>query len=117
MVLEFPNTGVSYDQILWSQQLNGKLAALDKDGNTDVLSFAPQSAEPVGKQVAQDVEPAFARPIPSAMTGAPYTPKWMQPKGGACWGFGGKLVTFQGKCLKVVSSIRQKKEQDVAAKV
>ena len=39
------------------------------------------------------------------------------PKCGARFGFGGKLITFQGKCLKVVTQIRTPKEQEVAKNV
>lgn len=45
MVLEFPNTETCYDAVVWSQHLNGKIAALDNEGNTDVLSFQPQSTQ------------------------------------------------------------------------
>ena len=41
MVMEFPNTSTSYESVTWSQHLQGKLAALDSQGNTDVLSFQP----------------------------------------------------------------------------
>ena len=41
MVLEFPTTQSSYDTIRWSQHLHGKIAALDSQGNTDVLSLHP----------------------------------------------------------------------------
>lgn len=41
MVLEFPSTGSIYDTVIWSQHLHGKIAALDKQGNTDILSFSP----------------------------------------------------------------------------
>ena len=41
MVLEFPSTDSSYDTVLWSQHLHGRIAALDKEGNTDILSFQP----------------------------------------------------------------------------
>ena len=45
MVLEFPSTGNEYDTIIWSQHLNGKVAALDTQGNTEVLSLHPQSTQ------------------------------------------------------------------------
>lgn len=39
------------------------------------------------------------------------------PKCGARFGFGGKLVTFNGKCLKVVKQIQHPIEQDVVKRV
>jgi len=54
MVLEFPSTETTYDSAIWSQHLNGKIAALDKDGNTDILSFQPSSSQPVGENYVED---------------------------------------------------------------
>jgi hypothetical protein len=116
-VLEFPSSQRTYDTILWSQHLNGKIAALDKEGNTDILSLHPQSTQQVGQPHQDAAEPAFAQPIPSQQTGASYTPRWLHPKCGARFGFGGKLVTFHGRCLKVVTQISTPKEQEVAKKV
>ena len=94
MVLEFPNTESTYDSIIWSQHLNGKIAALDKDGNTDILSFQPASSQPIGETYQEQQPKEFAQPIESQQTNARYTPKWLLPKCGARFGFGGKLVTF-----------------------
>ena len=62
-------------------------------------------------------EPVFSTFTPSAQTGTRYTPKWLFPKCGARFGFGGKLVTFQGKCLKVVTQLRHSTEKDLARRV
>ena len=43
MVMEFPSTQSEYESVLWSNSLKGKIAALDSQGNTDVLSFQPES--------------------------------------------------------------------------
>jgi hypothetical protein len=53
----------------------------------------------------------------SEKTGAPYAPKWLHPKGGVRFGFGGMLVTFHGKCLKVQRAISSQVENDLAARV
>ena len=94
MVMEFPNTSTSYESVTWSQHLQGKLAALDSQGNTDVLSFQPQSQQSVGQPRQAGAEESFAVPMPNQQTGIPYTPKWLKPKCGARFGFGGKLVSF-----------------------
>ena len=44
VVLEFPTSNQTYDRVLWSQHLHGRIAALDGSGNTDVLSFHPRSS-------------------------------------------------------------------------
>lgn len=65
MVMEFPRSNRTYDTILWSKHLNGKIAAVDSEGNTDLLSVHPQSTQQVGEPRQDDAEPAFAKPIPS----------------------------------------------------
>ena len=92
--MEFPNTSTSYESVTWSQHLQGKLAALDSQGNTDVLSFQPQSQQSVGQPRQAGAEESYAVPMPNQQTGIPYTPKWLKPKCGARFGFGGKLVSF-----------------------
>lgn len=68
MVLEFPNTEEStYDCVLWSQHLHGKIAALTKSGDTEILSLQPQSTQQVG-QVRQESQANFNQPIVSAQT-------------------------------------------------
>jgi len=61
----------------WSQQLHGMIAALDINGNTDILSFQPQSVQAVGETRQENSESAFALPLPSPQTGRSYTPKWL----------------------------------------
>lgn len=58
-ILEFP-TQASYQKIVWSQKLQGKIAALDSEGNTDILSLNPQSQNEVGSAPAEEVN--FASP-------------------------------------------------------
>jgi len=65
MVLEFPTPQRSYDTVLWSQHLNGKIAALDPEGNADVLSLHPQSSQKVGEVRQDAAEPTFAQPVVS----------------------------------------------------
>ena len=55
--------------------------------------------------------------MPNQQTGIPYTPKWLKPRCGARFGFGGKLVSFQGNCLKVVTQIRDPTEKDLAKRI
>jgi hypothetical protein len=38
--------------------------------------------------------------VSSVVQPTSYAPKWLFPKCGARFGFGGKLIQFQGKCLK-----------------
>ena len=90
-ILEFP-TQAQYQKIVWNQNLQGKIAALDSEGNTDILSFTPQSQNEIGSAPPEEV--TFASPQPSESTNAAFAPKWLFPKCGARFGFGGKLVTF-----------------------
>ena len=47
----------------------------------------------------------FVRPTVSQITGKAYAPKWLHPKCGARFGFGGKLVTFQSNCIKLHTQV------------
>jgi hypothetical protein len=40
--------------------------------------------------------------------------EWQFPRCGARFGFGGKLVSFNGKSLKVHSAVSTQKEKDLA---
>ena len=113
-ILEFPVQS-AYNKIVWNQNLQGKIAALDQEGNTDILSMSPQSEAPIGSTPEQ--EGNFNTVQPSMQTGQAHAPKWLFPKCGARFGFGGKLVTFQGKCLKVVSNIQTQKEKSIVSLV
>jgi len=89
-VLEFP-TQKTFKKIKWSDNLHGKLAGMDDEGNVSVLSLEPEGlfSNP-GRQ--------YATPCISAATKQPYMPKWKVPKkSGAKFGFGNKLVTFGAK--------------------
>ena len=69
---------------------------MDEEGNTSILSFQPEG-------LLSNPGRPFATTQPSA-SGTVYAPKWFQPKCGARFGFGNKLVTFDknnGGLLKV----------------
>ena len=59
MVMEFPAYG-DYERVIWSNSNKGKIAALDSNGNTDVLSMHAQSTQPVGERYQEEAEPASA---------------------------------------------------------
>jgi hypothetical protein len=60
---------------------------MNQNGDTSILSFGPS-----GYLDTDEVE--FSQPIISQQTGKAYAPKWLFPKCGARFGFGGKLITF-----------------------
>jgi len=63
---------------------------MDAKGDTSILSF-----EPVG--LFSNPGRAYSTPNISAITNEPFMPKWVQPKCGARFGFGNKLVSFDQK--------------------
>lgn len=87
-MLEFATQDV-FTNVKWSQNMAGKLAATTAEGDTSILSFS--RVQPADDQDSQDDT------VKSPTT---YAPKWLFPKCGARFGFGGKLITFNGKCLK-----------------
>ena len=87
---------------------------MNEVGTTEILSYNPQCTQPVGSVTEQEID--FATPQVQS-NGTIYAPKWNHPKCGARFGFGGRLVSFQGKCLKVHSQVLHSKEKEVAAKV
>jgi protein transport protein SEC31 len=80
-IFEFP-TQSQYNKISWSKPLKGKLACMDTEGNTSILSLQPE-----GLYTAP--EKSFATP-----QHASYAPSWNQAKCGARFGFGNRIVTF-----------------------
>ena len=60
------------------------------NGDTAIISFGPSAS--MDSESADEIE--FVRPIVSETSGKAYAPKWLHPKCGARFGFGGKLVTF-----------------------
>lgn len=93
-VLEFP-TDSQFRKVKWSNQLPGKVCAMNEEGDFSVLSFEPEGllSNP-GKQ--------YATPNISQSTNAPYVPKWVQARCGARFGFGNKLVSFDSESKGVV---------------
>jgi hypothetical protein len=63
---------------------------MDSNGDTSILSF-----EPVG--LYSNPGRPFATPNISSVTNEPFMPKWIQPRSGARFGFGNRLVTFDQK--------------------
>ena len=88
-VMEFP-TQRKYSNIKWSNHLNGKISAMDEEGSSTVLSFEPEG-------LFTNPGRPYSTPNISAQTNEPYMPKWSQPRCGARFGFGNKLVTFDQK--------------------
>lgn len=80
-ILEFP-TQSQFNKISWSKPLKGKLACMDTEGNTSILSLQPEG-------IYSNPEKQFATPIQTN-----YAPKWNQPRCGVRFGFGNRLVTF-----------------------
>lgn len=85
-VLEFP-TETLYKSVRWSNQMHGKVCAMTNEGKSSILSFEPEG-------LLSNPGKTFATPNILASTNEPYVPKWMQPRCGAAFGFGNKLVTF-----------------------
>jgi hypothetical protein len=66
--------------------LKGKIAAMDDDGNASILSLHAEGL---------DQGAPFSTPLKQNQSGLPrYTPKWLQPRCGARFGFGNKIVSF-----------------------
>ena len=67
-VMEFP-TQEQYTNLKWSNHLNGKISAMDKDGCSSILSFEPEG-------LFTNPGRPYATPNISASTNEPYMPKW-----------------------------------------
>lgn len=102
VVMEFP-TEQSLSSIKWSNKMPGKLAGTSIEGDTSVLSFSKvQTQDTDNKENTND----------NASKCAPttYAPKWLFPKCGARFGFGGKLISFNGKTLKQKTKVVEPSE-------
>lgn len=64
--------------------MKGKLAAMDTEGNTAILSLQPEG-------LYSNPNRQFATPAAHAASSAP---QWQMPRCGARFGFGNRLVTF-----------------------
>lgn len=93
-VLEFP-TRVAYRKLKWSTSLHGKVCAMNDLGDTSILSVEPEG-------LFTNPGQAYSVPNIAAATNAPFLPKWVQPRCGARFGFGNKLVTFDKKSQSLV---------------
>jgi hypothetical protein len=87
--MEFP-TQNRYTHMKWSNHLSGKICAMDEVGSSSVLSFEPEG-------LFNNPDRPYATPNISTQTNEPYMPKWSQPRCGARFGFGNKLITFDQK--------------------
>ena len=67
--------------------MHGKICAMTSEGKSSILSFEPEG-------LLSNPNKTFATPNILASTNEPYVPKWMQPRCGAAFGFGNKLVSF-----------------------
>lgn len=97
-ILEFP-TQAQFHKVTWgSSGLKGKLACMDSEGHTSILSLQPEGlfSNPQLQQTG------FATPQTTN-----YAPKWHQPRCGVRFGFGNRLVTF-GAASGSVITINQK---------
>ena len=108
-VLEFPTTS-QYKKIRWSNELHGKMCAMDDAGSSSIVSFEPEG-------LFSNPGRAFSTPNISASTNEPYMPKWHQPKCGVRWGFGNKLVTFDQKSKGLVRVHQQKSNTDLTERL
>ena len=82
-LLEFP-TQAAYSKLSLSKPLKGKLACMDSEGSTAVLSLEPEG-------LYSNPERTFATPLQPN-----YPLRYNQPRCGARFGFGNRLVTFGG---------------------
>jgi len=71
------------------------------NGDTAILSFGPSAR--MESESTDEIE--FVMPNVSQTSGKAYAPKWLHPKCGARFGFGGKLVRFQSNCIKVHTQV------------
>ena len=85
-VLEFP-TQSQFKKVRWSNQLHGKICAMNDEGKSSVLSFEPEG-------LYSNPGRPFSTPNILQSSNEPYVPKWVQPRCGAAFGFGNKLITF-----------------------
>ena len=94
-VLNFP-TEESYSQLRWSNNLKGKLCAMNEKGNASILSYSPEGllSNPSKEDKVAQVQSTYA-------------PKWYQPCCGVRFGHGNKLVSF-GKTKGKTLTIHQK---------
>lgn len=96
-MLEFP-TQSQNSNIRWSSKLPGKLAATTAQGDTTILSY--------NRTILKDDSAGSYDQLNIQPKKSVYTPKWLLPKcGGAKFGFGGKLIHFQGKCLRAYTQV------------
>lgn len=111
------NTNESYDKLCWSSQMPDKIAGYNfETEKTSVLSFTPQQTQ-FDTDDEEETQPEPAIPEVSQSTGAPYAPKWLHPKSGVRFGFGGVMVAFNGKCIKITKAVSHETESFVANKV
>lgn len=87
-VLEF-DTQECFSAVKWSSKLPGKLAATNENGDTTILSYTQKAPKNEGQ----------SQPTTT------YAPKWLFPKCGARFGFGGKLIQFKGKKLTQLAPV------------
>lgn len=96
-VLEF-DTQDCFSAVRWSSKLPGKLAATNEAGDTQILSYTQKSS---GAEAQSST----------------YAPKWLFPKCGARFGFGGKLIQFKGKKLTQLSPVVPPEERQISTLV
>jgi len=92
--MEFPVQS-QFKQIKWSSHLHGKICTMDDKGDTSIMSFEPEG-------LFSNPGRPYATPNISTHTNAPFMPKWVQPRCGARFGFGNKLITFDQKSQGLV---------------
>jgi len=117
------NTDESYDKLCWSSQMPDKIAGYNfETEKTSILSFTPQQTQFDEEDETDGIAAIesgceVANPEVSPTTGAPYAPKWLHPKSGVRFGFGGMMVSFHGKCLKVTKAVSHETESFIADQV
>jgi hypothetical protein len=110
------NTEESYDKLSWSRETPDLIAGYNfETQRTSVLSFTPEAPMKVAAEEPAQPEPAV--PEVSQTSGAPYAPKWLHPKSGVRFGFGGVMVSFSGKCIKVTKAVSHDTESFISEKV
>lgn len=108
-VLEFP-TQSQYRKMKWSNNLHGKICAMNEEGDSSILSFEPEG-------LFSNPGRPYATPNISTQTNEPFMPKWVQPRCGARFGFGNKLVTFDQKSKGLVRVHQKGTNSDLAQRV
>ena len=83
---------------------------MNEEGASSILSFEPEG-------LFSNPGRPYATPNISVHTNEPFMPKWVQPRCGARFGFGNKLVTFDQQSKGLVRVHQKGTNIDLAQRV